>query len=335
MKSATSRWIASLILASLVTSSCTGVPIRRGYEQTYPPARENWLFRDRFPEIDRMFNGFDYGHAIVYERLVADPIHGGALLEGPDFTFVTQQLLRDPPRLPVVERAIGPHYGTLVPEVVAMFEWAHMLHRQVYDAWALTDVDSTERDARIARAVAYYRSRRDLALSSSPKSMALMDGQPYSLTFHRQNPRFSELLWSYHWFQMALYEALMTTPVDDEQAHALHFVVDHFWQLVHGLPEGPPLIMPMSAAVAPRFAARYPEAAIIFDNLHALHDVVADILASPIIPRESKRAAILAAAATYRDTVTATTTRAEWLDMARMMNLDAMGGAALGARSAP
>jgi len=30
-----------------------------------------------------------------------------------------------------------------------------------------------------------------------------------------QQERFGELLWSYHWFQMALYEALMTTPVDD------------------------------------------------------------------------------------------------------------------------
>jgi hypothetical protein len=51
--------------------------------------------------------------------------------------------------------------------------------------------------------------------------------------------------------------------------------------------------------------ARSPQAAIIFDNLHSLHHVVSDILASNIIPRAGKRAAILAAAAAYRDDTTA------------------------------
>jgi hypothetical protein len=40
------------------------------------------------------------------------------------------------------------------------------------------------------------------------------------------------------------------------------------------------------------------------DRAHALHDVVSDILASPILPRQGKRAALLAAAAAYRDSTT-------------------------------
>ena len=80
-----------------------------------------------------------------------------------------------------------------------------------------------------------------------------------------------------------------------------------------------PTVMPMAAAVAPRFSERYPEAAIIFDNLHSLHDVVSDILASPVVPRNQKRAAILAAAASYRDDTTAVITVDAWKDMARMM----------------
>jgi hypothetical protein len=37
--------------------------------------------------------------------------------------------------------------------------------------------------------------------------------------------------------------------------------------------------MPQSPAISPRFSDRYPEAAIIFENLHSLHDVVPAILA--------------------------------------------------------
>jgi hypothetical protein len=38
--------------------------------------------------------------------------------------------------------------------------------------------------------------------------------------------------------------------------------------------------MPMNAEVSPRFAIRFPELANTFDNLHMLHDLVNDILAT-------------------------------------------------------
>jgi hypothetical protein len=53
--------------------------------------------------------------------------------------------------------------------------------------------------------------------------------------------------------------------------------------------------MPMTPSVAPRFATRYPEAAIIFDNLHSMHDVISDILANDAVPRGRKRDEILRA----------------------------------------
>ena len=82
----------------------------------------------------------------------------------------------------------------------------------------------------------------------------------------------------------------------------------------------------MSAAIAPVFSDRYPEAAIIFDNLHSMHDVVSDILANPVIPREAKRRTILEAAAHYRDDHTRVTTVSDWRDMAREMGVAKMGG---------
>ncbi len=85
----------------------------------------------------------------------------------------------------------------------------------------------------------------------------------------------------------------------------------------------------MTAAIAPRFAARLPEASIIFDNLHSLHDVVSDILASPTISTGDKRRTLLRAAAAYRDDSTAVSSEAEWREMAAMMGVEHMGGIAM------
>ena len=41
----------------------------RYYEQTYMRASHNWEFRNAYPQADRLFNAFDYGHAILYETL--------------------------------------------------------------------------------------------------------------------------------------------------------------------------------------------------------------------------------------------------------------------------
>ena len=49
------------------------------------------------------------------------------------------------------------------------------------------------------------------------------------------------------------------------------------------------------APLVPKFAERYPEIAIIFYNLHSMHDVVSDVLASPEVQRNRKRAEILSA----------------------------------------
>jgi hypothetical protein len=87
-------------------------------------------------------------------------------------------------------------------------------------------------------------------------------------------------------------------------------------------------VMPMSAAIAPHFTSRYPEAAAIFDNLHALHDVVSDILASSDLSRSAKRRAALVAAAQYRDSVTEVLSRDEWMQMSLDMNVARMGGSA-------
>jgi hypothetical protein len=146
-----------------------------------------------------------------------------------------------------------------------------------------------------------------------------MEGQPYSRVFRRQDPKFNGLLWSYHGCQLSLYDALITGRTDRGAQSLVDSTVRRFFSMIADAPHAMPTAMPMAPAVAPIFAARYPDAAIVFDNLHALHDVVADVLMSPSVSRIEKRAAVLAAAAAYRDDTTSVVTVDEWRQMARMM----------------
>lgn len=295
-------------------------------EQVYLPGPFNWQFRKHYPAADRLFNAFDYGHAILYEKLWVHPGAPVSLLEEQEYAFITQKLLVTPPGLPLEESAIEVSYVKMAPEAKMMFEWAHLLHRQIYDVWADERMQPAEKDSRIRQLIQYYKSRKDLAFSSVPKNMDLMEGQPYSLAFRQKYPKFNGLIWAYHWLQIGLYEPLLAGKNKDERQTGVLATVARFRQMIENPPANMPRVMPMTPAVAPLFTARYPEAAIIFDNLHSMHDVISDILANPSVPRDRKRAAILEAAKRYRDDTSYVMTRAEWLDMAKMMGVQNMGG---------
>src|SRR5687767_621989 len=296
------------------------------YEQFYLPGSFNWQFRNNYPAADRLFNAFDYGHAILYERLWTKPGAPASLLEEKEYNFITRELLVSAPDLPLEEAAIEIAYARLVPEAKMMFDWAHLLHRQIYDVWADERMPVAAKDAKVQELLRYYKTRKDLAFSSVPKTMELMEGQPYSLAFRRNYPKFNGLIWAYHWLQIGLYEPLLAGKNSDERQTGVLAAVARFKQMIENPPTGMPRVMPMSPAVAPLFTARYPEAAIIFDNLHSMHDVISDILANPSVPRSQKRAAIVKAAARYRDDTSYVMTRDEWRQMATAMGVQNMGG---------
>jgi hypothetical protein len=321
--------------AAALALAATAAPARAQWitlhENAYMPAAHNWVFRDRFPEADRLFNAFDYGHAILSERLLT--AHGNpAALEEDAFGYLTGTLLAQPPRLPLVESAIAPRASRLAPEILAMFDWAHLLHRHVYDVLADPRIPDAARDTAIATLVRWYKTRPDLAFSSRPKSMALMQEQPYSLAFRKAHPRFNGLIWAYHWLQMGLYEPLTITTDTARQRAGIAEALARFRRQLLAPPDSFPVVMPMTPAIAPAFTKRWPELGIIFDNLHSLHDVVSDILANDAIPRDGKRAALLHAAATYRDDTTEVITPAAWLRMAEVMGIENMGGPVMGPR---
>ena len=300
------------------------------YEQFYLQADHNWEFRRRYIGADRLFNAFDYGHAILYEKLWTKPGAPASELEEKEYNFLTGRVLVDPPRVPLEEAAIEIRYAQLAPEAKVMFEWAHILHRQIYDVLADERLSQTEKDAEVARLIAYYKTRPDVAFSSRPKSMELMQEQPYSLAFRQKYPKFNGLIWAYHWMQVGLYEPLLVGQNSDERQAGVRATVARFWQMLGDPPRSFPYQMPMTAAVAPRFAERYEEAAIIFDNLHSMHDVISDILANPSVPRNRKRDEILRAARLFRDDTSYVMPVGAWRTMAQHMGLENMGGPAVG-----
>ena len=272
--------------------------VRGRAEQYYAPGSFNWTFRRAYPDAARLFNAFDYGHAILYERLTTDPAGDPAWLEVGKFDYLTTDLLVRPPRLPIAEEAIFPAYAARYWAAALAFDWAHQLHRQVYDALSDERLTPEARDSLVERLTDYYLSRRDLAFAPVPKSMALMLGQPYSEAFHHAYPKFNGLIWAYHWLQVGLYEPLMVEETPGARRAGINEALARFHAMI---PDNFPAIMPMTPMVAPTFTARHPRAAAIFDNLHSLHDIISDILLSDAVAPDDKRAAIEAALQEFRD----------------------------------
>jgi len=301
-------------------------------EQFYYPGSFNWSFLSIYPEAARLFNAFDYGHAVLYERLYAlpDSARLATALER-EYRFLTADLLVRPPRFAVAEEVIEPTYAKLAWRAKLMFDWAHVLHRQIYDVYADERVPGTQKESLIERLTDYYQSRGDIAFVPVPKSMALMDEQYYSQVFRARFPKFNGLIWAYHWLQVGLYEPFIAGRTPDQRKAGVQAAVARFWQMLEDPPRSMPQVMPMTATVAPEFTRRHPRAAAIFDNLHMMHDIISDILAADTVPRDRKREVIYAVLAEFRDTTRNVMTHDDWLMMGHHMGgIDAMGGPAVG-----
>jgi len=212
-----------------------------------------------------------------------------------------------------------------------MFDWAHVLHRQIYDIYADDRLDGAAKDSLVERATDYYLARRDYAFAPVPKSMDLMEAQYFSRSFRRAYPEFNGLIWAYHWLQVGLYEPLIEGRTPAERKAGVEAALARFWSMLDEAPSRMPAFMPMTAAVAPRFSTRHPRAAAIFDNLHMMHDIISDVLTAGSVPRAGKRAEIYRQLEELRDTTRNTMSREEWAGMGDAMGgVDVMGGPATG-----
>jgi hypothetical protein len=303
-------------------------------EWFYLPGDFNWSFLSTYPAAARLFNAFDYGHAVLYERLYT---HAGNAA-GPlakEYRYLTTDLLVRPPRFAVAEEAVMPSYAKAAWRAKQMFDWAHLLHRQIYDIYADPRLSRPEQDSLVERVTDYYLSNRRLAFAPVPKSMALMDDQFYSQVFRRRYPKFNGLIWAYHWLQVGLYEPLIEGGTPAEKKAGIQAAIARFWGMIPDAPTRFPKVMPMTSAIAPRFSAAHPRAAIIFDNLHMTHDIISDILASDTVPVAGKRNAIYAVLDEMQDSTRHRMPLDEWRNMGELMGgIALMGGPATGLLSA-
>ena len=297
--------------------------------QFHYPGNFNWSFRRSYPEAAGLFNAFDYGHAVLYERLYVSPGAPASELEEGEFAFLTTDLLRRPPRFGVAEEAVAPAYSRLAWGAVQMFVWAHLLHRQIYDIYADERIAAATKDSLIERVTDYYLSNRRLAFTAVPKAMSLMDEQFFSQEFRQRFPKFNGLIWAYHWLQVGLYEPLIEEEDAAGRQEGVRQTVARFWVMIDSGPTRMPALMPMTATVAPKFSARHPRAAVIFDNLHMMHDIISDILASEKVKPAAKGATIRQALEEFRDPSKNVMTFEEWREMGEMMGgAGRMGGVA-------
>jgi len=300
-------------------------------EQFYYPGSFNWAFLDRYPEAARLFNAFDYGHAVLYEVLYTRRDHDARAELAKQFRYLTTDLLVRPPRFAIAEEAVMPRYARLAWRGKTMFDWAHLLHRQIYDAYADPRLAPAAKDSLIERLTDYYLSRPGYAFAAQPKSMTLMDEQYFSQAFRRFDPEFNGLIWAYHWLQVGLYEPFLVYRTAAEQKAGVQATLARFWSMLEAPPSHMPAVMPMTATIAPEFAKRHPRAAAIFDNLHMAHDIIPHILVSGAVPRERKRDVIYAQLRELADSSRNVMSWDDWREMGDMMGgVAAMGGPAVG-----
>lgn len=232
------------------------------------------------------------------------------------------------------EATFMPEYARLAPLAKEMFEWAHVLHRQAYDIMADQRLTEVERDQAMAELLEHYKGS-DLAFSDVPKGMEIMDGQYFSMDFGERYPRFRGLIWAYHWLQVGIYEPLLLHEEPEARQAAVHATVARFWQMLEDPSTTLPTVMPMTPAIAPTFTARYPRFAAVFDNLHMMHDVVSDVLASEEVTTDGKREEIYRQADLFRDAGSMTVSEKAWIAMALAHGVEAQGGPATWVLPAP
>ena len=258
--------------------------VSTGQAQTaiwYPLPQEAYAFGKRYPEAQRLLFAFDYGHALVYEKL----LNSKGKIDNPE-QFEKQllsqimRILKDPPAVKVDEEDIAPQYVHTFPMTVMLFDWSHLLHQFVLDVLATSQDRGAGMVARVNQVYDQYKTKPQISIVGVCKTMEFMDGHYFSKGFRKNFPSFNLLIWSYHWFQIRLYEALLK-PTLAQRDQAVAKTVKEFWGLLSDLPDSADFdMMPSTFAEAPTFSRLFPDIAASFDNNNMLHDIVSDILLS-------------------------------------------------------
>lgn len=269
-------------------------------------------------------NAVAVGHAMAYEDLVTGR---GGDLDTATFERI-DRVLKNPPRFMPDEANIAPTFGRRYGVLEQVFDWTHVLHAQTIDVLSSSKLSSRDKEREIERIWDYYFRSVPYAITPLPMNMGYLDSQPYSGAFRHRYPKVNGLFWGYHWLQGTIYDALDTqTPAQQRASYEVIGKRYHGVELYRTRRS----FMPMFAELSPRFAARFPHIANAFDNLHMLHDMVNDILATPWMTEaqrseQIKRAIWLVSAAAHSGEQTGQSIKdGDWHDHRFMAGMPGMG----------
>jgi hypothetical protein len=254
----------------------------------------NHIYRKRGSYNDAIYNvrplaldlnALAVGHAFAYQDMVTGKADQ---LETDTFSRINW-VLKNPPRFMPDEANISSAFGRKYGVLEQVFDWTHILHAQTVDVLASTELTDAEKDAEIERLYQFYSQKVPYAITPLPMNMGYLDSQPYSKAFRRKHPKVNGLFWGYHWLQGIMYDTLYGKTLQ-EQRNAYATVGKRYHEVELYRTDRP--FMPMFAEVSPKFAEKFPHISNTFDNLHMLHDMVNDILASDWMSEEQKEAQI-------------------------------------------
>ncbi len=146
------HWVGAfgLLLVTLATTAKAEVV-------WYPMPPEAYSFGKKYPEAQNLLFAFDYGHALVYERLL---LNRGRITNADAFErqilAEVMAILRNPPSVKVDEADIAPAYVNKFPLTLNLFDWSHLLHQFVLDVLATSVDRGAPMIARVNQLYAHY-----------------------------------------------------------------------------------------------------------------------------------------------------------------------------------
>lgn len=248
----------------------------------YLQGEYNLAFYNKHPGVYRTVGADHYIHAIALEILYRYGSEND-LLENEIYGQAIRVWSR-PPRFGLTMEIVSPEFSKLAWKATNIFDWADMLHEQLYDI--LADERIKDKKKAYDEAIAYYLSQPELALNPEPIPMDIMDSQYYSGAFRIRYPKFNALLWAFHWLEPTFFEGLFLfeEPVKREKILQMWIEENNDWF------KNPTQRMPLMRDTAFQWTKFSSVAANILDNVHTLHGMIADIMASPKV--KDKRAEI-------------------------------------------
>ena len=268
---AAARWIVLRAALVVVAVTPSWAPAMAQVNQSIPPGGD--LFRAQHPDADVLLDAFERGRAILYERLLG-AAHAPTARTDDTIYDELRSGLRQP------ERLVATNVTWAAARAAAVFDAAYEFRRRVYGI--LADSRITHPATAIERATDEYLRQPALALPPEPRLLELSDahgGHGGAPAVRQEYPKISGLVWAYQWLELALSEPLMAYDTPEDRRAGVTATLGRFREMLEHAPSSLPSGMPTAPAIAPSLAQRHPRAAVIFDNIHVLHHVVADILA--------------------------------------------------------